>query len=68
MKFMYTSFWHAQWDLCLTSLSPSKQVLHSFEEDMALENTILQSSKKEAIRSTSEGSINASFESSNQSA
>ena len=51
--------------LCLSYLSPSKQVLHSFEEEIARENAIFQSAKKETIGSTSEGSAKASITSSN---
>jgi len=53
--------------LCLSSLSPSKQVPHSFKEDIAPKNAILQSSKKKAIGSTYERSAKASIASSNQS-
>ena len=53
--------------LYLLSLSPSKQVLHFFEEEMTPENVILQSSKKETIGSTFEVSVKASIESGNRS-
>jgi len=46
--------------LCLSSLSPNEQVLQSLKEEMAPKNVILQSSKKETIRSTSEGSAKTS--------
>jgi len=52
--------------LCLSSLSPSKQ-LHFFEEDMTPKKAILQPSKKKTIRSAYEGSIKASTGSGNQS-
>ena len=51
----------------LSSLSPSKQVLQCFEEEMAPKNVILQSSKKETSRSTSEGAAKTSIASDNRS-
>jgi len=52
--------------LCLSSPSPSKQVQHSFEEEMAPEHVILQSSKKKTIGSTSKVSVKASIASGNR--
>jgi len=51
--------------LCLSSLSPSDKVPHSFKEEMTPKNVILQSLKKKTIGSASEGSIDASIASGN---
>jgi len=52
--------------LCLSSVSPSKEILHSFEEKMTPKNVIIQFSKKEIIRPIFEGSAKASIASENR--
>ena len=64
---MFTNLARSVGHLYLSSLSPSEQVLNSFKEEMALKNVILQSSKRENIGSTSEGTANASIAYTNRS-
>jgi len=47
--------------LYLTSLSSSKQALHSFKENMAPKNATLQPSKKEIIEFSFKGFANANI-------
>ena len=66
MKSMFTNLTRSVGPLYLSSISPSEQVLHSLKKEMAPKNVILQSSKNETIRSTSEGSTKASIAFGNQ--
>ena len=53
MKFVFTNFFTRIVGLLyLSSHFLRKQVAHSFEEEMAPENAVLQSSKKQTIRFT----------------
>ena len=61
---MFINFWHAgETSHVSSSLSSSKQVLHSFEEEMALKNIIPRSSKKDTTEYVFEGSVKASIRS-----
>jgi len=64
---VYEFLAHSVGLLCLSSPSQGEQVLHSFKEEMARKNDILQSSKNETIGSTYEGSAKASVAFGNQS-
>jgi len=61
MKSVFTNLARPVGYLCLSSLSPGGQVIHSFKEEMTPKNAIIQSSKKETIGPTSEGSLKASI-------